>query len=157
MRIDTVLHEAAVRGNASSTVRTQMYGIRHHNISKGMPNPLSNKLRYDQLMRALKKFRGPKAVKHPATWAMLIALCKELDWKTDTDDLLECAACLTAFHFMLRSAEYCARLKGAIRHFGQTRNISCFGKILNHLHIPCVNMTYDVIVVETAITEFILC
>ena len=110
--IDTVLHEAAVRGNAWSTVRTQMYGIRHHNISKGMPNPLSNKLRYDQLMRALKKFRGPKAGKHPATRAMLIALCKDLEWETDVDDLLEYAACLTAFHFMLRSAEYCARLKG---------------------------------------------
>ena len=87
--IDTVLHEAAVRGNAWSTVRTQMYGIRHHNISKGMPNPLSNKLRYDQLMRALKKFRGPKAGKHPATRAMLIALCKDLEWETDVDDLLE--------------------------------------------------------------------
>jgi len=109
--LDTVLHEVGVRGNAWSTVRVQMYGIRHHNVSKGMPNPLSNKLRYDQLMRALKKFRGPKAGKSPATRAMLFALCKELNWETDLDDLVQYAAVLTAFHFMLRSAEYSARLK----------------------------------------------
>ena len=111
--LDTVLHEVGVRGNAWSTVRVQMYayGIRHHNVSKGMPNPLSNKLRHDQLMRALKKFRGPKAGKSPATRAMLFALCKELDWETDLDDLIQYAAVLTAFHFMLRSAQYSARLK----------------------------------------------
>ena len=109
--IDTVLHEVGVRGNAWSTVRVQMYGIRHHNVAKGLPNPLANKLRYDQLMRALKKFRGPKAGKAPATRAMLFALCKELDWETDMDDLIQYAAILTAFHFMLRSAEYSARLK----------------------------------------------
>ena len=50
--------------------------IRHHNVSQGMPNPLSNKLRYDQLMRALKKFRGPKEGKSPVTVAMLYALCR---------------------------------------------------------------------------------
>ena len=104
--LDTVLHDVGVRENAWSTVRVQMYGIRHHNVSKGMPNPLSNKLRYDQLMRALKRFRGPKAGKSPATRAMLFALCQELDWETDLDDLIQYAAVLTAFHFMLRSAEY---------------------------------------------------
>ena len=110
--LDTVLHEAAVRGNAWSTVKTQMYGIRHLNVSQGLPDPLKNKLRYDQLMRALKKFRGPKEGKSPVTRAMLFALCKELDWETDPDDLVKYAAALVAFHFMLRSAEYCARLTG---------------------------------------------
>ena len=66
-----------MRGNAWSTVRIQMYGIRHLNVSQGMPNPLSNKSRYDQLMRALKKFRGPKEAKSPVTRVMLFALCKE--------------------------------------------------------------------------------
>ena len=60
-------------------------------------------------MRALKKFGGPKAGKSPATRAILFALCKELDWETDLD--IQYAAVLTAFHFMLRSAEYSARLK----------------------------------------------
>ena len=95
--MDTVLHEVGVRGNAWSTVRVQMYSIRHHNVSKGMPNPLSNKLRYDQLMRALKKFRGHKAGKSLATRAMLFALCKELNWETDLDDLIQYTVVLPAF------------------------------------------------------------
>ena len=110
--LDTVLHEAAVRGNAWSTVRIQMYGIRHLNVSQGMPNPLANKPRYDQLMRALKKFRGPKEGKSPVARAVLFALCKELNWETGLDDLVKYAAALVAFHFMLRSAEHCARLTG---------------------------------------------
>ena len=35
-----------------------------------------------------------------------------LNWETDVDDLAKYAAALVAFHFMLRSAEYCARLTG---------------------------------------------
>jgi hypothetical protein len=109
--IDTILHEVAVRGNAWSTVKGEMYAIRHHNVARGMPDPLANKLRYKQMMRALKKFRGPKQGKSPATRAMLMALCRDLNWEFDMDDLTEYAAVLVAFHFMLRSAEYCARLK----------------------------------------------
>ena len=109
--IDTILHEVAVRGNAWSTVKGEMYAIRHHNVARGMPDPLANKLRYKQVMRALKKFRGPKQGKSPATRAMLMALCQDLDWEVNLDDLTEYAAVLVAFHFMLRSAEYCARLK----------------------------------------------
>ena len=63
-------------------------------------------------MRALKKFRGPKEGTFPVTRAMLFALCKELNWETDMDDLVKYAAALVAFHFMLRSAEYCTRLTG---------------------------------------------
>ena len=102
MLIDTILHEAAVRGHSWSTVRIWMYGIRHHNVSQGMPNPLSNKIRYDQLMRALKKFRGPKEGKSPVTVAMLYALCKDLNRETDSDDLAKYVAALVASHFMLR-------------------------------------------------------
>ena len=53
-----------------------------------------------------------KEGKSPVTRAMLFALCKELDWETNSDDLVKYAAALAAFHFMLRSAEYCARLTG---------------------------------------------
>ena len=109
--IDTILHEVAVRGNAWSTVKGEMYAIRHHHVTRGMPDPLANKLRYKQMMRALKKFRGPKQGKSPATSAMLMALCRDLDWECDMDDLTEYVAVLVAFHFMLRSAEYCARPK----------------------------------------------
>ena len=58
--IDTILHEVAVRGHAWSTVKGEMYVIRHHNVARGMPDPLANKLRYKQMIRAPKKFRGPK-------------------------------------------------------------------------------------------------
>ena len=40
-----------------------------------------------------------------------MALCRDLDWESYMDDLTEYAVVLVAFHFMLRSAEYCARLK----------------------------------------------
>ena len=63
------------------------------------------------MIRALKKLRGPKVGKSPATRAMLFALCKELDWEINIDDLIQYATVLTAFHFMLGSAEYGARLK----------------------------------------------
>ena len=44
--MDTILHEVAVRGNACSTVKGEMYAIRHHNVARGMPDSLANKLRY---------------------------------------------------------------------------------------------------------------
>ena len=108
--MDCVLHEAAVRGNSWSTVRVQLYGIRHHNIRQGLPDPLSGKLRLAQRMRALKKMRGPKAGKLPVTRAMMLAICEHLAWAEDGEALTEWAALLTAWHFMMRSSEYCAKL-----------------------------------------------
>ena len=108
--MDIVLHEAAVRGNSWSTVRVMLYGIRHHNIRQGLPDPLSAKLRLAQRMRALKKMRGPKPGKLPVTRAMMLAICEHLAWAEDDDALVEWAAVLTAWHFMMRSSEYCAKL-----------------------------------------------
>ena len=61
-------------------------------------------------MRALKKMRGPKAGKLPVTRAMMLAICEHLAWAEDSEALTEWAALLTAWHFMMRSSEYCAKL-----------------------------------------------
>ena len=107
--IHFVLHEAAVRGNGWSSVRGKLYGIRHHNVRHGCPNPLEGKLRLKQVMRALKKYRGPGAGKKPVDRAVLLMMEKMLQYDTDDDDLVFWAAALCAWHFMMRGAEYTAK------------------------------------------------
>ena len=58
--IDFVLHEVAVRGNGWSSVRGKLFAIRHANVRAMVGNPLHNKFRLKQVMRAVKKYRGPK-------------------------------------------------------------------------------------------------
>ena len=107
-----VLHEVAVRGNGWSSVRGKLYGIRHHNIRHGQADPLAGKLRLRQVMRALKKYRGPGAGKKPVDRALLLVLEKMLRYDQDDDDLVLWASTLTAWHFMMRSAEYAAKRPG---------------------------------------------
>ena len=110
--IHFVLHEVAVRGNGWSSVRGKLYGIRHHNIRHGQQDLLKDKLRLKQVMRALKKYRGPGAGKKPVDRAILLILEKMLHYHTSDDDLTLWAATLTAWHFMMRSSEYTAKRTG---------------------------------------------
>ena len=110
--IHFVLHEVAVRGNGWSSVRGKLYGIRHHNIRHGQQDPLKDKLRLKQVMRALKKYRGPGAGKKPVDRAILLILEKMLHYHTSDDDLTLWAATLTAWHFMMRSSEHTAKRTG---------------------------------------------
>ena len=68
-----------------------LYGIRHHNIRQGLPNPLdlAHKLRLAQIMRALKKMCGPKPGKLPVVRAMMMAISEHLDWVENDDALVE--------------------------------------------------------------------
>ena len=112
--IDFVLHEAGVRGNGWSAVRGKLFGIRHVNVRAMLGNPLQNKPRLDQVMRALRKYNGPKEGKRPTSRAMLMAMERLLDHKHNAVDRVLHAAAMTSWHFMMRSAEYCAKLaKGA--------------------------------------------
>ena len=63
-------------------------------------------------MRALKKYRGPGAGKKPVDRALLLVLEKMLRYDQDDDDLVLWASTLTAWHFMMRSAEYAAKRTG---------------------------------------------
>ena len=112
--IHFVLHEVAVRGNGWPCVRGKLYGIRHHNIRHGQQDPLKDKLRLKQVMRALKKYKGPGAGKKPVDRAILLILEKMLHYgfTTSDDDLTLWAATLTAWHFMMRSSEYTAKRTG---------------------------------------------
>ena len=69
--IDFVLHETGVRGNSWSTVNGKLSAVRHANVQAGKGNPRDGKLRLEQLMAGLKKFRGPTGKKGPLTIAML--------------------------------------------------------------------------------------
>ena len=112
--IDFVLHEAGVRGNGWSAVRGKLFGIRHLNVRAMLGNPLQGKPRLDQVMRALRKYNGPKEGKRPTSRAMLMAMERLLDHKGNAVDRVLHAAAMTSWHFMMRSAEYCAKLaKGA--------------------------------------------
>lgn len=108
--IDFVLHEAGVRGNGWNSVRGKLFGIRHANIRAGLDNPLMGKHRLNQVMRALRKYNGPKAGKRPTSRAMILRMEKLLDYQNDVVDLVLLAAAVTSWHFMMRSAEYCAKL-----------------------------------------------
>ena len=105
-----VLHEAAVRGNAWSTLKGRLYAIRHANVKARAGNPLLNKPRLWQVMDGLKKYRPPGKGKHPVHMGMLKMIDTMLDWADSDDDLVMWVAVLTAFHFMMRSAEYLAKL-----------------------------------------------
>ena len=63
-------------------------------------------------MDGLEKCKGPKKGKSPVTRATLLVIEQVLDHETDEDDLRLWGAVLMAFHFMLRSMDYCARLEG---------------------------------------------
>ena len=59
--IDTVLHEVGVRGNPWSTVRVQMYGIRHHNVlSQGNTKPLGKQTEIRSVNEGTDEIQGAK-------------------------------------------------------------------------------------------------
>ena len=107
---DLIMHDAYVRGNGWSSARQLLYAVRHYNVKAHGTDILKFKPRLWQLMDGLKKCRGLGRPKHPVTRAMLLWIRKTLHVATDEDDLRVWAAVLTAFHFMLRSSNYCARL-----------------------------------------------
>lgn len=109
--MDFVLHEVGVRGNGWSSCRTKLYGVRHKNVFNGYGDVLKGKPRLWQLLAAVKKIKGPSAPKHMVTVAMLHVIQSLLDLNTD-HGILTWAAVLTAFHFMMRSSEYLAKLQG---------------------------------------------
>lgn len=108
---DLAMHDAYVRGNSWSSVHQMLYAIRHLNVKHFGYDILKNKPRLWQLMDGLKKCKGKKQAKSPVTHAMLLAMERMLPHKTDEDALRMWAAVLTAFHFMLRSMDYCAKLE----------------------------------------------
>ena len=65
-------------------------------------------MRLDYFMRGLKKLRGTPQKKKGVTRAMMLAIRSVLDL-TDPDDCVLWCSLLFAFHFMCRSAEYCAK------------------------------------------------
>jgi len=107
---DLAMHDAYVRGNAWSTVRQMLYAIRHYNVRHQGYDILKGKPRLWQLMDGLKKFKGPKPGKCPVTRAMLLMIERMLNYGMDEDELRMWASILMAFHFMLRSMDYCAKL-----------------------------------------------
>ena len=107
--IDFTLHEVGVRGNAWATVQNKLYAVRHLNVRAGERNPLQGKLRLGQLLRALKKFRGPSGKKMPVTRPMLMYIRAVLAEDWSEDDVVLWAAVITAFHLFARSVEYCAK------------------------------------------------
>ena len=107
--IDFVLHDVGVRGNGWSTVMGKLYAVRHANVRAGSGNPLTGKLQLNQILRALKKFRGPKNKKAPVTRPMLLMIKELLDFSSQ-DSIVLWAAITVAFFLMARSAEYSAKL-----------------------------------------------
>ena len=108
---DMAMHEAFVRGNSWASVHQLMYAIRHLNVKHLGVDVLKNKPRLKQLMSGLKKLKGKKKGKHPVTIAMLLAIREMLPIETDIEAHKIWTAVLTAFHFMLRSMDYCAKMK----------------------------------------------
>ncbi len=75
-------------------------------------------MRLDYFMRGLKKLRGTPQKKKGVTRAMLFAIRSLLDF-TSPDDCIVWCAILFAFHFMCRSAEYCAKGGGGSFHLDE--------------------------------------
>ena len=109
---DLAMHDAYVRGNSWSTVSQMLYAIRHYNVRHQGPgyDILKGGPRLWQLMDGLKCFKGPKPGKCPVMRAVLLMIERMLDYKMDKDDLRMWASILMAFHFMLWSMDYCAKL-----------------------------------------------
>lgn len=112
--VDMVLHEAYVRGNSWSSCHQMLYAVRHFNIRRLSIDILQNKPRLWQVMDGLKKCKGKKKSKAPVTRAMLLIIERMLKWEESREDLALWAATLTAFHLMLRSMDYCAKLDGGL-------------------------------------------
>ena len=90
----------------------RLYAIRHLNVKAGLGNPLDGKLRLKQILRALKKYRGPKNKKCAVTRAMLLMVHELLSKSSQAwgdDEVVLWAAIITAFHLFARSCEYCAK------------------------------------------------
>lgn len=111
MLCEMVMHEAFVRGNSWSSAHQLIYAIRHLNVKHLGIDVLKNKPRLKQLMSGLKKLKGKKKGKHPVTIAMLMAVREMLPINEDIEAHKMWTAVLTAFHFMLRSMDYCAKLR----------------------------------------------
>ena len=112
MLIDLTMHEAFVRGNSWGTCRQMLYAFRHINVRKLRRDPLKLKPRLWQLMDGLKKSKGPKKAKHPVCRAMLLVLKELLNHETSLEDMKLWAGILLAFHYMLRSMDWCAKRAG---------------------------------------------
>ena len=110
--VDLIMHEAYVRGNSWGTCRQMLYALRHLQVRHSLTDPLKGKPRLWQLMDGLKKSKGPKRAKHPVCRAMLLYVEAMLNHEDDVEDLKLWASILLAFHFMLRSMDYCARREG---------------------------------------------
>ena len=78
-------------------------------VRVGHGDILKQKPQLWQLMGAVKKFKGQAEAKHPVTLAMLMVIHSMLDLSTDYG-VIVWAAVTTAFHFMMRSSEYLAKL-----------------------------------------------
>ena len=72
--IDFVLHDVAILGNGWSTVHGKLFGVRHYNVRRNAGNPLLNKLKLQQLMAGLKKYKGPGPGKLAVTMAMMTCI-----------------------------------------------------------------------------------
>ena len=109
--LDFVRYEVGGRGNGYSTCNGKLAGIRYFGIKHGIGDITKGHLRLDYFMRGLKKLRGPPQKKKGVTRAMMLAMRSVLDL-TDPDDCVVWCSLLFAFHFMCRSAEYCAKGTG---------------------------------------------
>ena len=147
MLINLIMHEAFVRGNGWSSCRQMLYAFRHINVRKLHRDPLKFKPRLWQLMDGIKKGKGTKKPKHPVCRAMLLVLEKLLNHEESLEDLKLWASILLAFHFMLRSMDYCAKRAGGKFDFDNVLRISDIIFLKNGVRLHAAFETADEITI----------
>ena len=90
----------------ASSIKVYFAGIRSLHIENGFPNPLSNCLRLERVLRGIKRSQGDsKRQRLPVTLTVLSRIRAVLNFEC-YDDVLFWAACCTGFFGFLRSGEF---------------------------------------------------
>ena len=90
----------------ASSINVYLPGIRSLHVENGFPNPLSNCLRLERVLRGIKRSQGvTKRERLPVTLAVLRRLRTVLDM-ANYDDVLFWVACCIGFFGFLRSGEF---------------------------------------------------
>lgn len=90
----------------ASSIKVYLAAVRSLHIENGFPNPLSNCLRLERVIRGIKRSQGiSKRERLPVTVTVLLRIREKLNFQC-YDDILLWAACCTGFFGFLRSGEF---------------------------------------------------